>query len=213
MSVHFPKGVTLWPIAKLSTYFRNPRKHTQEQVHTLAKLIKKYGWTDPIIVDETQGILAGHLRYATALHMNLTEVPVVEITHLSDAEKKAFVIAHNQIALKSSWDNVLLADEIAAIREADMDMSLTALTESELANLERVITDSLTDIVSPAYEPSVSPLASTREVTDDDVEEASDRQENQFKHNPFLRQVVCPHCGEEYYLDGEALKLPKGTDV
>jgi ParB-like chromosome segregation protein Spo0J len=195
-----PKGVPLWPVSRLSTYFRNPMKHTQEQVETLCRMMKVYGWTDPIIVDEKDGILAGHLRYAAAIHMALTEVPVIEVTHLSDEEKKAFVIGHNQIARRSKWDDRLLAEELEAVRDADMDVTLAAFTDEELDALLVRVEASLPPLEATAasFTPNVAPETSQPAVTARDVQRTEAEMSDRFSGSPDMTEVVCPHCGETF---------------
>ena len=91
----------LWPIDRLRPYERNPRTHSADQVAQIAASMVEFGFTNPILVDETDGILAGHGRLMAARQLGLTEVPVVQLGHLTPAQKRAYVITDNQLALRA----------------------------------------------------------------------------------------------------------------
>ena len=95
-------------IEKLSPYKNNARKHTEQQIQQIANSIVEFGFVNPILIDENQMILAGHGRYMAARYLELPEVPIIEIKDLTDAQKKAFVIADNKIANNSTWDETVL---------------------------------------------------------------------------------------------------------
>ena len=107
----------LWSIDRLRPYDRNPRTHSDDQVAQIAASMVEFGWTNPILIDETDGILAGHGRLQAARHLGLSEVPVVQLSHLSEAQKRAYVIADNQLALQAGWDEQLLAEELLIFHE------------------------------------------------------------------------------------------------
>ena len=116
--------VALRPLAKLTPYDKNARTHSQAQILELAAAIEKWGWTQPIVVDEEGVILAGHARYEAARTLDLAQVPVVEARGWSETEKRAYVLADNRIALNAGWDSELLRFEIDALRDEDFDTSL-----------------------------------------------------------------------------------------
>jgi ParB-like nuclease domain len=116
--------IELWPIEKLRPYERNPRTHSDEQVDQLAASMVEFGWTNPVLVDEQGGILAGHGRLLAARKLGLAEVPVIRFEHLSEAQKRAYLIADNQLALNSRWDDDLLAEELAWLRGERFDLDL-----------------------------------------------------------------------------------------
>ena len=93
--------VRLWPTNRLVPYARNPRTHSEEQVLQIAASIAEFGFTNPILVDSKAGILAGHGRLLAARKLGLTEVPVIVLDHLSDTQKRAFIIADNRLALSA----------------------------------------------------------------------------------------------------------------
>lgn len=105
----------------LKPYYANARKHSDRQIKQIAKSIKTYGWTSPILIDKDLTVLAGHGRLAAAKTLGLQKVPTILVSHLSDAEKKAYVIADNKIAENARWDKELLAAEFSVIAKLDAD--------------------------------------------------------------------------------------------
>ena len=95
----------------------------------------EFGWTNPILVDENAGILAGHGRLLAARKLGLTEVPVIRFEHLSEAQKRAYLIADNQLALEAGWDDALLAEELAWLRDERFDLDLVGFDATELERL------------------------------------------------------------------------------
>ncbi len=131
-AVKTAERIELWPIEKLKPYARNPRTHTPEQVAKIAASIAEFGFTNPILVDADQGIIAGHCRLMAGQKLGLKQVPVIEITHLTEAQKRAYVIADNRLALDAGWDMELLAGELAALKEDGFDLALTGFSGEEL---------------------------------------------------------------------------------
>jgi ParB-like chromosome segregation protein Spo0J len=125
----------LWPIDRLRPYDRNPRTHSDDQVVQIAASMVEFGWTNPILIDETDGILAGHGRLQAAKHLGLSEVPVVPLSHLSEAQKRAYILADNQLALQAGWDEQLLAEELAWLKEESFDLDLIGFEDGELDRL------------------------------------------------------------------------------
>jgi ParB-like chromosome segregation protein Spo0J len=121
------------PIDALLPYARNPRTHSPAQIAKIAASIVEFGWTQPILVDGDNGIIAGHGRLAAARKLELAEVPVIELGHLNPAQKRAYVIADNRLALDAGWDDELLALELAELSEAGYDLQLTGFEDDELA--------------------------------------------------------------------------------
>jgi ParB-like chromosome segregation protein Spo0J len=116
----------------LIPYARNSRTHSELQIGQIASSIKEFGFTQPILLDGENGIIAGHGRYQAALKMSMSEVPTIDLAHLTDAQKRAYVIADNKIALNSGWDEQLLELEIQDLREAGFNIDLLAFDPSEL---------------------------------------------------------------------------------
>jgi len=119
-------------IDALLPYARNPRTHTPEQIAKIAASIVEVGWTQPILVDGESGIIAGHGRLAAARKLELSNVPVIELGHLTPAQKRAYVIADNRLALDAGWDDELLALEMAELSESGYDLLLTGFDDDEL---------------------------------------------------------------------------------
>ena len=122
-------------IDALLPYARNPRTHSPAQIAKIAASIVEFGWTQPILVDGDNGIIAGHGRLAAARKLELVEVPVIELGHLSPAQKRAYVIADNRLALDAGWDDELLALELVELSEAGYDLQLTGFEDDELAKM------------------------------------------------------------------------------
>jgi DNA modification methylase len=125
----------MWPIEKLIPYARNPRTHADDQVAQIAASIAAFGFNNPILVDTKAGIIAGHGRLLAARKLQLTEVPVIVLDHLTEAQKRAYILADNQLALNAGWDATLLATELAALQQEDFDISLIGFEDEELARL------------------------------------------------------------------------------
>jgi len=116
----------------LIPYARNPRTHTDAQVAKIAASIVEYGWTNPVLVDGANGVIAGHGRLAAARKLGLDAVPVIELSHLSPTQKRAYVISDNRLALDAGWDEEMLALELADLTEAGFDLALTGFDDVEL---------------------------------------------------------------------------------
>jgi hypothetical protein len=116
--------IELWPIDRLRPYERNPRTHSETQVDQIAASMVEFGWTNPHLVDENAGILAGHGRLLAARRLGLGEVPVIRFEHLTEAQKRAYLIADNQLALQAGWSEELMAQELAWLRDASFELDL-----------------------------------------------------------------------------------------
>jgi DNA modification methylase len=153
--------IELWPIDRLRPYERNPRTHSDAQVNQIAASMVEFGWTNPVLVDEQGGILAGHGRLLAARKLGLAEVPVIRFEHLSEAQKRAYLIADNQLALQAGWDDALLAEELAWLREERFDLDLMGFDASELERLLAIADgDSASDETEDAVpEPPEDPVS------------------------------------------------------
>jgi len=103
-----------WPLDKLIPFARNPRTHSDAQVAQIAASIAEFGFNNPILVDTKNGIIAGHRRLLAARKLQLAEVPVIILDHLTDAQKRAYIIADNQLALNSGWMKNCFASSLRA---------------------------------------------------------------------------------------------------
>jgi ParB-like chromosome segregation protein Spo0J len=131
MSRPFPTYKTV-SVASLVPYARNSRTHSPQQVDKIAASIREFGFLNPIIVDAENGIIAGHGRVMAAQKLGLADLPVIEASHLTEAQRRAYVIADNRLALDAGWDNEMLRIEIAELRSMDFDISLTGFEIEEI---------------------------------------------------------------------------------
>jgi len=129
----------------LIPYARNSRTHSKEQVAQIAGSIREFGFTNPVLIDEKNGIIAGHGRVMAAHTLELEEVPAIRLTHLSETQKRAYVIADNKLALNAGWDEEMLGLEITDLMGEDFDISLLGFTGDELADLLAETTEGETD--------------------------------------------------------------------
>jgi DNA modification methylase len=123
------------PLGELIPYARNPRTHTDAQVAQIAASIREFGWTNPVLVDGANGIIAGHGRVLAARKLGLDRVPVIELAHMSEAQKRAYILADNQLALNAGWDEALLRLELADLSELGFDLGLIGFGPGELEQL------------------------------------------------------------------------------
>src|ERR1700674_3807278 len=121
-SLAMVKHIELWPIDKLIPFARNPRTHSDAQVAQIAASIAEFGFNNPILVDTRAGIIAGHGRLLAARKLGLEKLPVIILDHLSEAQKRAYIIADNQLALNAGWDEDLLRVELAALQQENFDV-------------------------------------------------------------------------------------------
>ena len=127
--------IEFWPLYRLIPFSRNPRTHSDAQVAQIAASIAEFGFNNPILVDTKDGIIAGHGRLLAARKLQLTEVPVIVLDHLSETQKRAYIIADNQLALNAGWDEELLRVELAVLQEDDFNVNLIGFEDGELARL------------------------------------------------------------------------------
>ena len=138
--------VEQWPIDKLVPYAKNSRTHSEDQIAQLAASIKEWGFTSAVLVDEQGGIIAGHGRVMAARKLGMESLPVMVASGWTEAQKRAYVIADNKLALNAGWDNELLALELAELGDLGFDVELTGFTGDEIQALMPVeINEGLTD--------------------------------------------------------------------
>jgi ParB-like chromosome segregation protein Spo0J len=161
----------LIPTADLIPYARNSRTHSDAQIAKIASSIREFGFLNPIITDGKNGIVAGHGRVLAAQKLALKELPCVEAKHLTEAQKRAYVIADNRMALDAGWDADMLKVELQDLGAKDFDLALTGFDIGELTAL--------------FDEPSFAPGT----------------ENDQGKLDELSPKIVqCPHCGQEYDL-------------
>ena len=157
--------------ADLIPYARNSRTHSDAQVAKIASSIREFGFLNPIIIDAENGIIAGHGRLMAAQKLGIAEVPVLEASHLTEAQKRAYVIADNRLALDAGWDDELLKVELKDLDEQGFDLTLTGFELGEMAAM----------FDEPNFEPG----------TEDD----------QGKLDELAPKMCqCPHCGQDFDL-------------
>jgi DNA modification methylase len=129
------KDIQMWLVDRLIPWARNPRTHSDVQVAQIAASIAEFGFNNPILVDTKAGLIAGHGRLLAARKLGLTEVPVIVLDHLTEAQKRAYVIADNKLAENAGWDDEMLRIEIEALQDESFDVSLLGFEDEELARL------------------------------------------------------------------------------
>ena len=166
----FPQYKTV-PTASLVPYVRNARTHSPDQVDKIAASIREFGFLNPIITDGQNGIVAGHGRVMAAQKLGLDTLPTIDAAHLTEAQRRAYVLADNRMALDAGWDNDLLRIELQDLEAAGFDLTLTGFDLGELT----VLFD------NPTFAPG----------TEDD----------QGRLDQIApKMVTCPHCASEWDL-------------
>ena len=129
--------VQIWTIDRLLPYIRNARTHSDEQVAQVAASIREFGWTNPLLVAADGVIIAGHARLAAARKLKMIEVPVIVLDHLTEAQRRALVLADNRLALDAGWDEEMLRVELASLQEDGFNLEVMGFTDEEMENLLR----------------------------------------------------------------------------
>jgi ParB-like chromosome segregation protein Spo0J len=161
------------PTASLIPYARNARTHSEEQVTQIAASIREFGFNNPVLIDTQSTIIAGHGRVMAAGKLGLESVPCIRLTHLTDAQRRAYVLADNRIALNSGWDSDLLAIELGELGDEGFDLGLLGFGDEELQGLLGVDED------SPNFQPGLE-----------------EDQGQLDRLDP--KMVTCPNCGGEF---------------
>ena len=159
--------------ADLIPYARNARTHSESQVAQIAGSIQEFGFTNPVLIDAANGIIAGHGRVMAAQKLGLQSVPCIRLGHLSDAQKRAYILADNRIALNSGWDDAMLEVELAELHADEYDLGPLGFDADELSKLMGF---------TGSMEGSEPPESSAEEINTDD----------------FQMQCKCPRCGFEF---------------
>lgn len=153
------------PIESLIPYARNARTHSDAQVAQIAASIKEWGWTTPVIIGEDGGIIAGHGRVLAARQLGINQVPVAIASGWTDAQKRAYVLADNKLALNAGWDEEILKAELDELEAEGFDIDLTGFTGKEILELEPVPDVSESDNEAPEVKPdSISQLGEIYEL-------------------------------------------------
>ncbi len=176
--ITLPAHLEQVPVARLTPYARNARTHSPAQIAQIAASIREFGFTNPVLIDDQGGIIAGHGRVLAAQQLGLTQVPCLRLSHLNDAQRRTYILADNQLALNAGWDDNLLAEELQALNALEIDLDLIGFSDEELAAL----------LARPADISKAPPPSSTKEINPD---------EYQLAHR-------CPRCGFEFDDDQQA---------
>jgi DNA modification methylase len=147
-----------WPLDRLVPYENNARTHSSDQIEQIANSIREFGFTNPVLVDADAGILAGHARLSAARSLGLETVPVIVLHHLTEIQKRAYILVDNKLALNAGWDDELLAEEIAALESEGFEIGILGFSDEELAVL-------LAEEQSEGTDPDAAPAPTTPEVT------------------------------------------------
>jgi len=158
-------------LEKLVPYENNSRNHTDEQISQIASSIDEFGFTNPVLIDENNSVLAGHGRVKAAELLSLKDIPTVKILGLTEKQKKAYVIADNKLALNATWNDEVLQNELQDLFNSDFDLSILGMNENEINSF---LGDSLNNIADE------KDYVGAEEITLDDIDD--------FKHE-------CPRCG------------------
>ena len=133
--IHKPERIEQRPLAALVPYARNARTHSAQQVQQIVDSVRAFGWTNPILIDAEDGIIAGHGRVLAAEQLGMDAVPCIRLDHLTDAQRRAYILADNQLALNAGWDDELLAMELRDLQVDDFDLGLIGFSDDELSEL------------------------------------------------------------------------------
>jgi ParB-like chromosome segregation protein Spo0J len=120
---------------ELVPYAKNSRTHSAEQVAQIAASIEEFGFTNPVLIDDGSGIIAGHGRVMAAQKLKLDKVPCIRLAHLTDTQRRAYIIADNKLAMNAGWDHAMLSAELADLREIDFDLDLLGFDGDEIESI------------------------------------------------------------------------------
>jgi len=135
------RQVERWSVKDLKPFPRNARLHSPDQVREIARSIEQWGWTMPVLVDEHGGIIAGHARTEAAKLLGLVEVPVIVARGWTETQKRAYVLADNKLAENATWDDKMLAMEVADLKQLGFDMALAGFSTTDLASLDELLSE------------------------------------------------------------------------
>ena len=151
-----------WPVEKLIPYRRNARTHSDEQVAQIAASIVEFGWTNPVLIGADGVIIAGHARLQAARKLQLREVPVIVLDHLSATQRRALILADNKLALNAGWDEELLAEELAELAREGLDLGVVGFGDAELNELLAVEENAAAAAVEEAEVPEAPAVVVTQ---------------------------------------------------
>ena len=150
--------ILYFPVANLIPYARNARTHSDAQVAQVAASIREFGWTNPVLIDPEGGIIAGHGRVLAARKLGMADVPCITLGHLTETQRRAYILADNKLALGAGWDEEMLRLELTDLQEMGADLGLIGFGDDELDKLLASDADGLTD-PDDAPEPPADPIS------------------------------------------------------
>lgn len=162
--------ITYRKISELTPYENNARTHSASQVGKIKASIEEFGFTNPVLVDENLGVIAGHGRLMAAQELGMGEVPTITLTGLKEAQRRAYIIADNKLALDAGWDEDMLKFELDALDDLGFNLELTGFSVEEMANL------------FDDGQRGEAPESSSKEINPDD----------------YKMDHACPKCGFEF---------------
>ena len=169
-------------VQDLIPYINNSRTHSEEQVNQIVSSINEFGFTNPLLIDEKDNIIAGHGRLIASKKLGMEEVPCIVLEGLTEAQKKAYIIADNKMALNAGWDDELLKLELENLKELDFDLELTGFN-----------VDELDDILGTEEE---------QEIVEDEVPEVPEEPKAKLGDIYQLgKWVICKKCGKKHFID------------
>jgi len=134
-------SITDYSVEKLIPYVRNARTHSDEQIAQIMASIAEFGFVNPILIDQHQGIIAGHGRLLAAQRLGMKDVPAIMLAHLSETQKRALIIADNRIAMNAGWDEEMLRLELTDLQAEDFNLDIMGFSEDELDKLLAPMTE------------------------------------------------------------------------
>ena len=203
-------------IDEISNHERNPKQHPDKQIRLLEESIKRFGWTNPVILDKDGRILAGHARVKAAIAAGNDTVPCIR-TKLTGAEADAYLIADNRLSDLAPYDRDILAEllsdlpkdlaELTGFDSSDIDALLKG---EDISEIDRFISDKIPDFQpipeelenteETAYSPNLAPVFSIPQVSNEDLEQARENIEHVTDKNVKQINAFCPNCGHEFMI-------------
>ena len=159
MNLQFSDKVERWPLERLIPHARNARTHSEEQVAQIAGSIAEFGFVNPVLVGDDGVIVAGHGRVLAARKLGLSEAPVIVLSHLTPTQRRALMIADNQIATNAGWNDEMLAAELAALKEEAFDLDLLGFDDAEIDRLLAGSSTTRRPTLDEAPEPPAEPVS------------------------------------------------------
>lgn len=157
-------SIELKSVEELIPYSNNSRTHSEAQISQIANSIIEFGFTNPILIDGHSGIIAGHGRLMAAKKLNISQVPVVILDHLSDAQKRAYIIADNKLAENAGWDEEILASELADLKDENFNLDLIGFEDQELEKLFNNLNESEDDEETSLPEIEENPISKSGDI-------------------------------------------------